>query len=638
LDLESELGVDSIKRIEILHELQKTLPPRLAARMVDGMESFTRVKSLNTLVKALLLELIESPRAGNPGAAQSTIPPAVQSGALGTPAEDLAEGTLVSPPDLCPRWVLEAREDLLNGLEPALPEGLFLITEDKFSVAQHVSEALRQRGARTAILGYEVLSSPDELAKAVAELQTQAPIRGIVHLAALAALNSPETLAEWRGYTRIHSKSLFQLLKLCAGSLLDSQSPVGRVLSATLLGGFFGRDGKCGPGLAIGAGSYGLLNALKSEWPNIHARAIDFDHGLSPEQMAELIIDELLNPAGQPGVGYPGGTRTVFLPVESALKTQAAPPQLAPTADWVVLVTGGARGITAEVVRRFSVPGMKMIIVGRSPEPAAESSETAGVETLDELRRIYLNRAGTSGKAKTPAQVERQIKELLKQRATRHNLDRLRQRGVQVEYQALDVRTEAFGALIDRIYSNHGRLDAVIHGAGIIEDKLLLDKSQSSFDRVFDTKVDSAYILSRHLRADSLKLVVLFSSVAALIGNAGQADYAAANEVLNCFAWRMSQDWPQARVVAINWGPWKDVGMASDAVNRRFKTRGIVPISPDAGSNFFLREIFYGGPESVEVIAGEGPWRSEPVDPVSLDDLGDMVLQLNTLAEDFWAM
>ena len=200
----------------------------------------------------------------------------------------------------------------MNGFEPALPEGLFLITEDKFSVAQHVSEALRQRGASTAILGYEVLSSPDELAKAVAELQAQAPIRGIVHLAALAALNSPKTLAEWRGYTRIHSKSLFQLLKLCAGSLLDSQSPVGRVLSATLLGGFFGRDGKCGPGLPMGASSYGLLNSLKSEWPNIHARAVDFDHGLSPEQMAELIIDELLNPAGQPGVGYPGGTRTVL--------------------------------------------------------------------------------------------------------------------------------------------------------------------------------------------------------------------------------------------------------------------------------------------------------------------------------------
>src|SRR5438270_13180958 len=97
-DLASQLGLDSIKRIEILHELQKTLPPRLAARMVDGMESFTRVKSLNTLVKALLLELIESPRAGNPGPAQSTLP-AVQSGDLGTPAEDLAEGTLVSPPD-----------------------------------------------------------------------------------------------------------------------------------------------------------------------------------------------------------------------------------------------------------------------------------------------------------------------------------------------------------------------------------------------------------------------------------------------------------------------------------------------------------------------------------------------------------
>jgi NAD(P)-dependent dehydrogenase (short-subunit alcohol dehydrogenase family) len=80
---------------------------------------------------------------------------------------------------------------------------------------------------------------------------------------------------------------------------------------------------------------------------------------------------------------------------------------------------------------------------------------------------------------------------------------------------SVDVRNEEeFGSLIEGIYARYGRLDAVIHGAGIIEDKLIADKTQASLDRVFDTKVDSTFILSRYLRPDSLKAIILFSSVA----------------------------------------------------------------------------------------------------------------------------
>ena len=56
--------------------------------------------------------------------------------------------------------------------------------------------------------------------------------------------------------------------------------------------------------------------------------------------------------------------------------------------------------------------------------------------------------------------------------------------------------------LIDDVYRTHGRLDGVIHGAGIIEDKLVEEKTPESFDRVFDTKVRSAFLLSRLLRPE----------------------------------------------------------------------------------------------------------------------------------------
>jgi len=168
--------------------------------------------------------------------------------------------------------------------------------------------------------------------------------------------------------------------------------------------------------------------------------------------------------------------------------------------------------------------------------------------------------------------------------------------------------------LIDDIYARYGRLDVVIHGAGIIEDKLITDKTFASFERVFDTKVDSTFILSRYLRPDSLKALVLFSSVAGRYGNRGQSDYAAANETINRLAWLFDQQWSNTRVVAINWGPWDTVGMASEEVKRQFRERGIVPIPLAAGRQFFIDELRYGRKGEVEVSAGEGPWEADEVE------------------------
>ncbi|MGK7891439.1 MAG: SDR family NAD(P)-dependent oxidoreductase, partial [Leptolyngbyaceae cyanobacterium] len=259
------------------------------------------------------------------------------------------------------------------------------------------------------------------------------------------------------------------------------------------------------------------------------------------------------------------------------------------------------------------VPGMTLILVGRSPEPPPESPLTAGINDLTTLRQVLIQHWPTlvqpqpQASSPTPAQVEAQLKRLLQQRAMTKTLQSLRQMGVQVEYHGIDVRDAAtFVPLLDQIYQRYGRLDAVLHGAGIIDDKLITDKDAESFNQVFDTKVDSAFLLQRYLRPETLKLVVLFSSVAALIGNRGQSDYAAANEVLNRMAWAMHHTWPQTRVLSINWGPWQGTGMASAQVNEQFQAQGIVPIDPKLGCEFALQEMVTGS--DVEVVAGAGPW------------------------------
>lgn len=485
---------------------------------------------------------------------------------------------------------------------------LFVITEDQLAVASYVAEALQQRGAKTAILETTTLQSPEQLTNAIAQLrQLHGNIAGIVHLAPLATIPMPDNLGDWQNYTQIHAKSLFQLLQLCADDLQQQ----GRVLAASLLGGNFGRDQHGDAGLPSGGSHTGLLKTLAAEWQNVHAKAIDFDSSLSAAEIAEHIINELLSP-GRIEVGYPQGKRTIFQTVIAPLPVTTTTSQLKLSSDWVILVTGGARGITAEIASELVLPGMKLIVVGRSPEPDAESSETAGITNIKKLRQVLLQQARVKKLSQTPMQIERQIMQVLRNRAIRRNLEYFRQAGANLEYLAVDVRNaQEFGALIDNIYARYHRLDAVIHGAGIIEDKLIVDKTLASFDRVFDTKVDSTFILSRHLRPDSLKAIVLFSSVAGRCGNRGQSDYAAANEVMNRLAWQMDKLWSNTRIVAINWGPWDTVGMASEEVKRQFKERGVIPIPLPSGRQFVADELRYGEKGDTEVIAGDGPWEAD---------------------------
>jgi NAD(P)-dependent dehydrogenase (short-subunit alcohol dehydrogenase family) len=504
----------------------------------------------------------------------------------------------------------------VQDLAPLNPTGLFLITEDELSVAAYVSDALQQRGAKTAIITTSSLRSPEQLASLVDQYrQMHGAVTGIVHLAPLASIPIPDTLAQWRHYTQIQSKSLFQLLQLCSTDLQQAgQQQQGWVVAASLLGGHFGRDGYSGSGLATGGSSSGLLKTLITEWSGVHAKAIDFDSSLSPADIAQHIINELLLPGGRVEIGYPQGNRTIFQTVSAPLQGRGGEGErssqpLIPSADWVVLVTGGARGITSEIASEIVVPGMTLVVVGLSPEPSEESPTTTGITEIGELRRVLLEQAKSQGLSITPMQIERQLRKLLRDRAIRRNLERFRQTGAKFEYLPVDVRnSEEFGSLIEGIYSRYGRLDAVIHGAGIIEDKLITDKTLASFDRVFDTKVDSTFILSHYLRPDSLKALILFGSVAGCYGNRGQSDYAAANEVMNRLACQIDALWANTRVVAINWGPWDTTGMASEDVKRQFRERGIIPIPLAAGRQFFIDELCYGLKGESNVVAGDGPW------------------------------
>jgi NAD(P)-dependent dehydrogenase (short-subunit alcohol dehydrogenase family) len=270
----------------------------------------------------------------------------------------------------------------------------------------------------------------------------------------------------------------------------------------------------------------------------------------------------------------------------------------------VVLITGGARGITASaglaLAKRF---GCRLELVGRSPLPEGdEDPELSPAKDLPSLRKAILAR----GLATTPATVEALCTRLIAARAVRSTLGEIAAAGASARYHAVDVRDPAaFGALIDAIYAHHGRIDGVIHGAGVLEDRLLSQKTRESFDRVFDTKIASALTLAERIRPD-VGFIAFFASVSGAFGNRGQVDYSAANDGLDKLAGWLRER-VDGRMVSIDWGPWAGAGMVSPELAREYQRRGVGLIETQDGLDGFLDELLHGGSAAQVILMNATP-------------------------------
>ena len=348
-------------------------------------------------------------------------------------------------------------------------------------------------------------------------------------------------------------------------------------------------------------GLRGLIRTLATEYPGVLARAVDVEPKDTPREIAAQLLAELADTAGPAVVGYRAGRRTGLHLVEAQPLPAGAATGL--DRDSVVLLTGGARGITASVALALArATGCHVELIGRTPPARPVDPELDAADPVA-LRHILISRG-----LGDPREIEAEIGRLLRERQVRTTLDGLRAVTASVRYHAADVRdAAAIGAVLADVYARFGRLDGVIHGAGVLEDRLIADKTPASFARVYGTKVDGARALAAGLRSD-LRFLVLFGSVSGVLGNRGQADYAAANDALDTLArhWSLRA----GRVVTIDWGPWADGGMVSPELERAYARRGVTLIDPDEGVACLLAELAEPtgtAPAQVVYLCGDVP-------------------------------
>jgi NAD(P)-dependent dehydrogenase (short-subunit alcohol dehydrogenase family) len=270
----------------------------------------------------------------------------------------------------------------------------------------------------------------------------------------------------------------------------------------------------------------------------------------------------------------------------------------------VFLVSGGAKGITAECVIKLAQRYQcKFILLGRStPEPEPVWAEGCLGEA--ELKKRIMDYFLAQGEKPTPAMVQKKFQAISSQRTIEKTLKAVEQAGGKAEYLSVDVTdtltlSEQLTGAVERL----GAVTGIIHGAGNLADKRIEKKTIQDFETVYAAKVKGLENLLRCVPPKQLRHLVLFSSVVGFYGNVGQADYAIANEILNKSAHLVKLNHPNCQVVAINWGPW-DSGMVSPELKKAFAERNIHTIPVEVGTQMLVDELVPTNHNTVQVVIG----------------------------------
>jgi NAD(P)-dependent dehydrogenase (short-subunit alcohol dehydrogenase family)/acyl carrier protein len=181
-------------------------------------------------------------------------------------------------------------------------------------------------------------------------------------------------------------------------------------------------------------------------------------------------------------------------------------------------------------------------------------------------------------------------------------LRELEREGVQVHVEHADVSQREQVSRVLAAMATMPPLRGVMHTAGVLDDGVLLQQDEKRFANVMAPKVEGAWNLHVLTRQTPLDFFVMFSSIASLLGTAGQGNYAAANAFLDALAHlRRAQNLP---AVSVNWGPWAKAGMAASLGlegERKFADRGIELMLPEQGLQV-LGEILAANPIQVAVV------------------------------------
>jgi acyl transferase domain-containing protein len=603
LDLEADLGVDTVKQAEMFAAIRAAYNiPRDENLKLRDFPTLAHVIKFAQDRSALALSSVQSaPRT------EATPVPAVSANVSSTPAVPQSVLASFNATNRIPRRepvpVLRPPLNLCRPTGAKLESGRrVIVMPDQSGVAEALTKLLSAKGVD--VLRIEATLSSEKLNELFKGWIAAGQVHGVYWLPALDNEGDLRNLDlnTWHESVRVRIKSLYTTMRALYEQIAAGDT---FLISATRLGGQHGYD-EAGAVAPLGGAVAGFTKTYKRERPTAVVKTIDFERERKASEIAELLIEETLRDSGAVEIGHKSGLRwAIGLEERSASDGK---PGLALNRDTVFLITGAAGSIVSAITADLAAAsGGTFYLLDLVPEPDPNNPDLRRFVTDKEgLKRDLFARIQARGERATPALVEKELAALERAQAAQSAIDAVRAAGGTPRYFSVNLTDdEAVSKIIGQIRQQKGRIDVLLHAAGLDRSRALSEKEPREFDLVFDVKSDGFFNLLCAIGDMPLAATVAFSSIAGRFGNPGQTDYSSANDLLCKITSSFRTTRPATRGIAIDWTAWGGIGMATrGSIPKVMEMAGIDMLPPEAGVPLVRRELTAGG-TSGEIVIGQ---------------------------------
>jgi acyl transferase domain-containing protein len=387
----------------------------------------------------------------------------------------------------------------------------------------------------------------------------------------------------------------------------------GDVAAATLtgvtsLGGDFGLASPIGS--PAGGAIAGLFKGVAREFAGLHVRVLDAASTLPAADVAAAAVAEMRDGPGPVETALVDGRRMTIVPCDVPPRAAAPLAALAKGSAWIV--TGGARGVTAECCRELGRRhGLRLALVGSTAPVAVEPAwlvlDDAGLRDLK--GRVMLE---AKARGEDPRGAWKRIEKSIE---IERSLAKFRAAGVEARYYACNLAdAAAVRAAVGRIAADIGPVRGIVHGAGFEAACRFEKKTLNGLEATLGPKCAGLEHLLAAVDPAKLEAVIGFGSTSGRLGGHGQADYSLANDMLAKIVGGLRQRRPHLRGTVFHWHAWDEVGMASRPESRFVLEQFGLKFMPLAeGVRRFMDEVEAGLPDA-EVLVTEPAMCSDAVE------------------------
>ena len=463
----------------------------------------------------------------------------------------------------------------------------------ELGVKYHVFTTLKTRSKNTTIVNWESYEETEAALKAYEAEDSN--IQGIVYLLG-ATIKKFDKKASPHAELTKYVMPLFIALRVFEKGLANRQDADTFFAVNTKIDGNFGYTTKEEFNPIVGALTGGTTCYRKDVYERTGAisKLMDFEPTATPDEMAQKTMDEVLHGDMRLMIGTRDNVRSTILSLPTRLDKRVKNFDLA---GKTIIFTGSGRGIGAMLSQKIAAQYHSKIIVLdiieiQEKTPLWASMNDAELAALK--KQIWEDLKADPTKKATPVMLERAFGRVKDSITLYNNLQKLRNLGSEVEYYHCDVMNSSMmKEVCTKIKAKNGRVDGLIHFAGLERSKLIYDKDPAEYYRIFDVKATSfaTFLANNIVRDDGF--FAFASSIAGKYGNLGQSDYASANDYLAKSALSLSNQ--GYRAISIAMSAYKNVGMGVRAgVETFLRSNGVDFVDPEDGMQIFLDEIVYG--------------------------------------------